>query len=51
MILTVAGYAMFLGTSVHQPFVRYAATFLITAGAFAFGGKQASKPHRIANNH
>jgi len=34
------GYAMFLGTSNTQPLVRYAATFLITAGAFAFGGKQ-----------
>jgi sugar phosphate permease len=33
--LTMAGYIMFLAST--NPHVRYAATFLITSGAFAFG--------------
>jgi len=31
------GYIMFLATSVHEPMIRYAATFLIAIGAFSFG--------------
>lgn len=31
------GYVMFLATTENDPKVRYAATFLITSGVFAFG--------------
>lgn len=36
--LTMAGYAIFLGTTIHNPHIRYGAAFLIAAGCFPFIG-------------
>jgi sugar phosphate permease len=45
--LTMIGYIMFLATSTAQLQARYAATFFITSGAFAFGAL--SNAHISAN--